>query len=161
MSSGYKVWFGMEWARNDEDILSTQLTISVYFRVLFLALQPNWAAICNCGYTQWTHKNVKFTLSPVRVKSQLVWRLQLPICKEPFTTHRFTSDLYANGFLCVDGYSTEILYFHWHWESDKAFSITENLELPQFFMSVPTTLECVDKYSMGKKLSPYLIFQPI
>ncbi|GAU91209.1 hypothetical protein RvY_03511-2 [Ramazzottius varieornatus] len=51
------------------------------------------------------------------------------------------------------GYSTEILYFHWHWESDKAFSITENLELPQFFMSAPTTLECVDKYSMGKKVA--------
>ena len=55
----------------------------------------------------------------------------------------------------ADGYSTEILYFHWHWDDVTAFDLAENLELPNFHIANRSKLECVDTYSMGK-LSPVI-----
>ncbi|OQV20945.1 Glycine receptor subunit alphaZ1 [Hypsibius exemplaris] len=47
------------------------------------------------------------------------------------------------------GYSTEILYLHWHWDKDTAFSMEPNLELPNFMRPISDSIECVDTYSMG------------
>ncbi|XP_055332699.1 glycine receptor subunit alpha-4-like isoform X2 [Paramacrobiotus metropolitanus] len=52
-------------------------------------------------------------------------------------------------YLETYGYSTEILYFHWHWDKSKAFTINSELKLPQFLISGYTYKEGTDEYSMG------------
>ncbi|OQV20946.1 Glycine receptor subunit alphaZ1 [Hypsibius exemplaris] len=76
-----------------------------------------------------------------RLTAKLSCQMQLKLY--PMDTQE--CEIYLESY----GYSTEILYLHWHWDDSKAFSITEHLELPQFFMPTPKKLECVDTYSMG------------